>query len=186
VILFRVFPWDQQSEGSSAGGPLFVPRLKQGSGRHDIPERDGVFYCSTNVTSAIAEAIQSFRGRKINNQTFQRVNGWILSLVSYNIQDDKLKIENLDHPKNLAKRGLIPSQIATNHRPTTQNVARRLYDEGLSGFSWWSALEASWQNVTLFENRVKKHLEIKDAPKILQVQLEEVQNTAYKLNIELE
>jgi hypothetical protein len=53
----------------------------------------------------------------------------------------------------LVARGWRPSQVATRHRATTQTIARTLFDDGAVGCSWWSALEASWTNVTLFGRR---------------------------------
>jgi hypothetical protein len=163
---------------------LFVPRDKQGAGRHDIPERDGVLYCSTVVISAVAEAIKSFRGRTIRNDLFRRPDGLVVSVAGYEL-DDGIKIVDLNDPQNLAKRRLTPAQIATFDRKTTQGIARRFYDEGIAGFSWWSTLEAGWRNVTLFESRVKKHLKVKSGPTALHVRLPQVQDAARHLVIDL-
>ena len=60
---------------------------------------------------------------------------------------------DLDDPAVLVARGWRPSQVATRHRATTQSIARTLFDDGAVGCSWWSALDASWTNVTLFGSR---------------------------------
>ena len=53
----------------------------------------------------------------------------------------------------LDARGLRPSQVATNRRAVTQPDAARLFDAhpDAAGLRWWSTLEASWINVTLFD-----------------------------------
>jgi hypothetical protein len=53
----------------------------------------------------------------------------------------------------LAAESLRPSEVATNHRPATQGYAARLFDTHpeAAGLRWWSTLEASWINVTLFD-----------------------------------
>jgi hypothetical protein len=53
----------------------------------------------------------------------------------------------------LARKRLRPSQIATRTRSTTQRHAAALFEEDdkLGGLRWWSTLEASWNNVTLFD-----------------------------------
>jgi hypothetical protein len=143
-----------------------------------------VVYGSSVAVSAVAEAIKSFRGRTIGAPFFRRADGLILAIVPLAL-DDSAVIVDLNDPRNLAKRGLTPAQVATSHRPTTQNVARRLHGEGAAGFSWWSALEAEWQNVTLFESRVKKHLKLEDAPVVLHAGLPELQEAARRLVITL-
>jgi len=182
--LFRLFLWDGKSRGASSGGPLFVPRDRQGAGRHDIPETDGVLYGSWVAISTVAEAIKSFRGRTIGGDFFRRPDGLVLAIAPLE-PDDRAVIVDLNDPRNLVKRGLTPAKMATFHGQTTQDIARRLYDEGAAGFSWWSALEAEWQNVTLFESRVKKHLKVKDAPIVLHARLPEVQEAAQRLVITL-
>ena len=49
--------------------------------------------------------------------------------------------------------GLRPSQVATSRRAATQAYAARLFDAHpqAAGLRWWSTLEASWINVTLFD-----------------------------------
>ena len=161
VELFRIFPWDGRTRGDAAGGPLYVPRQKQGAGRHDIPERDGVLYCSEIAGSAVAEAIKSFRGQSVPRSVFIRPGGMTIALATLEL-DDAIALIDLDDSAHLASRGITPSQVASSHRPTTQGIARRLFDEGSPGFTWWSALKSSWKNATLFESRVRAHMKIRD------------------------
>jgi hypothetical protein len=161
VQLFRVFPWDGRSRGNSAGGPFYVPRHKQGAGRHDIPERDGVVYCSEVAISAVAEAIKSFRGQVVSQGIFTRPDGTVLSLATFEL-DDSIALIDLDDTVKLTSLGIAPSKVASPHRTVTQGIARKLFDEGNAGFTWWSALKSSWKNATLFESRVRSYLKIRD------------------------
>jgi hypothetical protein len=51
------------------------------------------------------------------------------------------------------RRNLRPSGVATGNREVTRRVALDIYGKGVPGFEWWSAIEASWINVTLFVDR---------------------------------
>lgn len=163
---------------------LYPPRSKQGSGRYDIPERSAVIYCSKSPVSAIAEVIQGFRGTVLTNQVFV-YPGKKVRALSHIVLDDSVPLIDFDDPKELSKRQLNPSQVATMNRQTTQNIARSLFDEGAFGFTWWSTLEASWTNVTLFENRIFKYLSIEDQVLALNKQMPEVIEASKALNIQL-
>ena len=41
-----------------------------------------------------------------------------------------------------------------------QNISRSLFDENISGFTWWSTLNSSWENVTLFKKRIIDNITI--------------------------
>jgi hypothetical protein len=47
----------------------------------------------------------------------------------------------------------------------TQAIAGQLFAEGVAGFAWWSTLEASWPNVTLFAERALGTLAVVDGPR---------------------
>jgi hypothetical protein len=148
VTLFRVFPWAPRR----LARPLDVPRERQGANRHDNPDRYAALYLAREAESAIAEAIQAFRGRTLRDADLERTGGRRLALAT--LDDGGVPpLVDLDDPAVLLAHGWRPSQVATRHRPTTQAIARALYDEGASGCSWWSALEAEWTNVTLFGGR---------------------------------
>ena len=57
----------------------------------------------------------------------------------------------------LLDAGLRPSQVATNRRAVTQSDAARLFDAhpDAAGLRWWSTLEASWINATLFDRAAR-------------------------------
>jgi RES domain-containing protein len=148
MTLYRVFPWAPRRFVR----PLDVPRERQGANRHDNPDLYTALYLSRDPISAIAEAIQGFRGRTLSDLDFERSDGRRLALASL---DDAAvpPLVDLDDPAVLVAHGWRPSQVATRRRPTTQGLARALFEEGAAGCSWWSALEAEWTNVTLFGRR---------------------------------
>jgi hypothetical protein len=148
VTLYRVFPWAPRR----LVRPLDVPRERQGANRHDNPDRYTALYLARQPESAVAEAIQGFRGRTLTDADLERADGRRLALVA--LDDGAVPpLVDLDDPAILVARHWRPSQVATRHRPTTQAIARALFDEGAAGCSWWSALEAAWTNVTLFGSR---------------------------------
>jgi len=168
--LYRVFYWDGHSTGASEGGPLFVPQELQGAGRHDIPELDGVIYTSVAPVSCVAEAIKDFRSQEVRSAIFLRPDGHRRSLAAFDLADT-VRLLDLDDPKELVKRGINPSQVSSPTRSVTQGLTRQLFEEGLAGFYWWSALNASWKNVTLFKSRVIKSLSLKEKPVELKLDL---------------
>jgi hypothetical protein len=62
-VLYRVFPFMPSSTATDIGGALFVPRHRQGEGRHDNPEHYGALYATRIPESAVAEQLQGFRGQ---------------------------------------------------------------------------------------------------------------------------
>jgi RES domain len=164
-VLYRVFPWLADAEPTQPGGPLFVPRLDQGQGRHDNPNAFGCLYLSRSNVSPVAEVLRDYLGRPVEVTRLLR-EGSPLSLAS--IDDATLDaLLDLDDPRNLVARELRPSRVATRDREATQPMALSLYREGVEGFEWWSTIEASWINVTLFEDRVTDRLTLMGEPEPL-------------------
>jgi hypothetical protein len=131
---------------------LFVPRERQGTGRHDNPDHYGALYVSRSAESAVAERIQAFRGQTLADEDLARRDGTRYALVALN--DSGLSgVVDLDDPSELVRRALRPSGVATRRREITRRMALSVYDEGVPGFAWWSTLEAAWANVTLFAQR---------------------------------
>jgi hypothetical protein len=83
-----------------------------------------------------------------------------LALAQLAFHDDT-RVMDLDDPAALVDAGLRPSEVATRTRSVTQSYALRLFDEhpGLYGLRWWSTVEASLFNLTLFD-RAQPQLEI--------------------------
>lgn len=184
-MLYRVFPLLPGAAPTEEGGALFVPRSVQGSSRHDDPGRYGALYASRTPDSAVAERVQGYRGRVLSDAYLTRPDGRPHALAT--IDDSALRdLVDLDDPRELARRNLRPSRVATGDRIVTQALARALFDEGRPGFSWWSTLEASWINVTLFAERAVPLMAIVREPEVLSVRLPVVRRVADRLGIRLD
>ena len=163
-MLYRLFPWDPAADASSVGGALFSPRAQQGRGRHDNPDLYGALYVARVEASAVAEWLAGFRGQTLGPDDLARTDGRRWALVG--LDDAALRgMVDLDDPMELASRRVRPSRVATRTRSTTQQVAETLFAEGIPGFGWWSTLEASWPNVTLFAERALDALDVSDGPR---------------------
>jgi len=67
--------------------------------------------------------------------------------------DDAATVVDLDDPATLTAEHLRPSTVATRHRKTTQGYAASLFEShpGAVALRWWSALEASWTHLSIFD-----------------------------------
>ena len=168
-MLYRAFPHRPGAVPTEEGGPLWVPRERQGVSRHDNPDHYGALYVSRDAVSAVAERIQAFRGQRLTDFDLRHADGSGLALAA--IDDSAVPyLVDLDDPRMLVKRELRPSHVATGVRRVTQAIALDLFREGAHGFSWWSVLEASWRNVTLFAERCTDLLRIETEPEPLGVE----------------
>lgn len=164
-MLYRWFPWAPGAGPHDPGGPLYVPRFDQGGGRHDNPDVYGAFYVSRVPASPIAELLRDYSSRAAPPQPLFR-EGAPIRLAT--IDDSTIEeLVDLDDPRSLVERELRPSGIATRARDRTQRLALTIYREGIPGFEWWSAIEASWINVTLFEDRTEGRLTVVGEPEPL-------------------
>jgi hypothetical protein len=152
VILWRLLPLAGDVAPSSPGGALWFPRELQGAGRHDNPERYGCLYLSESPTSAVAEALAQFRGAGVLTQGMLIRASLPFALVQIDCADDESLID-LDDPEALTRTRLRPSRVATKARAVTQAYAARIFDErpAAVGLRWWSTLEASLTNFTLYD-----------------------------------
>lgn len=165
-MLYRVFPLLPGAEPRRPGGALHVARVRQGSGRHDNPDLYGALYCARSPLSAVAERIQAFRGQVLAERDLERPGGGRLALAA--LDDGGIAaVADLDDPAQLVRLGVRPSQVATRARARTQALARRIHAEGAPGLAWWSVLEASWINVTLFAERCGEALAVSGEPEQL-------------------
>jgi hypothetical protein len=151
VILYRCFAWDGRAGDAGPDGPLWFPRIYQGDGRHDNPERYGCLYLSASDLSTVVEQLARFRGQRLLPSLLRR-RGLPLAIADLELDDDAELID-LDDPVVLRRERLRPSLIATRDRRTTQAQALALHDRHVNaaGVRWWSTYEATWINVTLFE-----------------------------------
>ena len=53
MILYRCFAWDERAGPAGPDGPLWFPRIYQGEGRHDNPDRYGCLYLSASPLSTV-------------------------------------------------------------------------------------------------------------------------------------
>jgi hypothetical protein len=164
-VLYRLFPSLPGAGPTERGGPLFAPRMDQGGGRHDNPDTYGALYLSRVPSASVAELLIVLRTQAILPQHLT-ADGFPYAIASIDdtAVDDLL---DLDDPGNLVARSLRPSGIATRDRGTTQPLALTLFQEGVDGFEWWSTIEASWINVTLFAERAVERLSIAEPPEPL-------------------
>jgi hypothetical protein len=152
VRLWRVLPLDAGAKPREPGGALWFPRPFQGAGRHDNPELYGCLYVTEEPAAAVAEALAAFRGSGNLSAAMLERGGRSLALAPVDAPDETSLID-LDEPRVLRSERLRPSLVATRRRPATQEYAARLFEkhESAAGLRWWSTLESSWINVTLFD-----------------------------------
>jgi hypothetical protein len=152
VRLWRVLPWDPSARPAAPGGTLWFPRAFQGTGRHDDRARYGCLYVCESPVSAVAEALAPFRGTGDLHPDLLSRAGRPLALAGIELEDGAALVD-LDDPRVLTAESLRPSEVATIRRATSQAYAARLFDAHpqSAGLRWWSTLEASWINVTLFD-----------------------------------
>jgi hypothetical protein len=102
--------------------------------------------------SAVAEALAQFRGAGVLSRRMLIRANLPLALVQVDCEDDR-KLIDLDDPDVLTRTRLRPSQVATKARAITQAYAARIFDAHPAsvGLRWWSTLEASLTNFTLYD-----------------------------------
>jgi hypothetical protein len=151
VILHRCFAWNERAGDHGADGPLWFPRIYQGEGRHDNPDRYGCLYLSVSALSPVVEQLARFRGQRLLPSLLRR-RGLPLAVADLDLEH-RAELVDLDDPVVLRRQRLRPSMVATRDRRLTQAQAHRLYDRHprSAGLRWWSTYEAAWINVTLFD-----------------------------------
>ncbi len=150
--LWRVIPFDPTAPADAPGGALWVPRAFQGTARHDAPDHYGCLYVAEEPISAVAEMLAPFRGTGDLHDGLLVRSGRRLALAELEL-DDAVVLVDLDDPAKLQAEALRPSVVATNRRSVTQAYALSIFERrpDVAGLRWWSTLEASWINVTLFD-----------------------------------
>jgi hypothetical protein len=156
VTLHRCFAWNERARDTGPDGALWFPRVYQGEGRHDNPDRYGCLYLSFSALSTIVEQLARFRGQRLLPSLLRR-RGLPLALAEIEL-DDKAELVDLDDPVVLRREHLRPSGIATRDRRITQPQALLLHTRHrkAAGVRWWSTYEAQWINVTLFERAASR------------------------------
>ena len=152
MIVHRALPWDPKAKPEELGGALWFPRQFQGAGRHDNPDLYGCIYAAEQPLSAVAERLAPFRGSGPLTAALLAQAGRPLALATV-VLDEDATVVDLDDPHVLRRERLRPSRVATGERRVTQAGAAALREKhpDAAGIRWWSTLEASWLNVTLFD-----------------------------------
>jgi hypothetical protein len=177
-----VLPVDERAAPGERGGALWFPRELQGSGRHDDPEIYGCIYAAEDPVSAVAEQLASFRGTGALRRSMLVRAGLPLALAGLDLAEG-IAFVDLDDPLVLNEHGLRPSQVATLHRTATQIQAAEIHASHPAAFGlrWWSTLEASWINRTIFD-RAEKALGL-DSVEMLEVDSPAVREAAEFLGL---
>lgn len=164
--LWRALPLDRSARATEAGGALWFPRLQQGGGRHDNPDLYGCLYVAEDPVSAVAEMLAPFRGtgRLLPSMLVRYELPLVLAAIE--MQDGAVVVD-LDDPSTLIATGLRPSQVATRRRIITQRQAADVYESHPEALAirWWSTLESSWINWTLFD-RAGSDLDVGDVEEL--------------------
>ena len=149
--LHRVFPWDQRAPAGAPFAPDYVPP-HQGSGRFDLADAP-VLYLGELPEHPVGEMLQGFRGRPFRDGMLRRF-GHPLALVRIAVPDALAAgIVDLDDPARLLELSLRPSDVASDDRSRTREIAARLAEGGATGLRWWSRLSGDWHGVVLFLQR---------------------------------
>jgi hypothetical protein len=156
VILYRCFAWNGRLDPTASDGPLWVPRVFQGEGRHDNPDLYGCLYLADRALSCLVEQLARFRGQRLTPALLRR-RGLPLALAMQELPDHD-ELVDLDDPAVLHREGLRPSLVATRRREITQPQARAVYEghPESAGLRWWSTYEALWMNLTIFDRAVPR------------------------------
>lgn len=162
MIVYRCFPLRRSADEPEEGGALWFPRPYQGKGRHDNPELYGCLYVGEQPVSPVVEQLQGFRGRDRLATWMLERQGLPLTLAAIHVPTGATLVD-LDDPSVLVREGLRPSRVATRERVTTRSDAASLFERHADavGLRWWSTLEASWLNITLFD-RAERSLHLED------------------------
>jgi hypothetical protein len=157
LILWRILPWDPSAPLGRTGHALWVPREYQGSGRHDAPDRYGCLYLAEEAVSAVAEMLAPFRGTGDLHPDLLVRYGRQLALAELELADHA-ELVDLDEPTVLVNESLRPSVVATSQRSVTQAYAVAQFERHseAAGLRWWSTLESSWIQITLFDRAINE------------------------------
>jgi hypothetical protein len=152
--VWRAFPWDPRARDDEPFSPSYLP-MGQGSGRFDLPGRpDGVLYTAETPEHAIAERIQQYRGRVLEDADLV-VARHRLALVAMEVPLELREgVADLCDARVLVKLRVRPDDTASRHRATTQRIAASVYAGGHTGLRWWSAFFGDWHAVVLFRDRL--------------------------------
>jgi RES domain-containing protein len=153
--LWRVFPYDASArDGDSYSVRSVAPAHRQTGGRFDLGIAP-VLYLAESPFHAVAEVLRRFSGRALDAELLQSTVH-PLALVAVHVPSSiAARLVDLADPEVLVRFGIRPDTLALPEasRAQTQAVSRRIYDAGLAGFRWWSAIHGGWHSTVLFVDR---------------------------------
>jgi hypothetical protein len=151
---WRVFPWDLAAEpGAPFSSRYVVPAERQQHGRFDLGTSP-VLYLTESPEHAVAELLRPFTGRPLTAAQLSGA-GHPLALVEVRLDPGiASRVADLTDPLILARYAIRPDALASRNRTLTQSLSRALFDRGLPGFRWWSALHGDWHAALLFLGRI--------------------------------
>jgi len=152
--LWRVFPWDRNAPPGARFSASFVPD-PTGRGRFDLPRNlSPVLYLAETPEHAIAEALQPWRGQRLEPWHLVRAR-WPLAAVSVAFAaDPPPRLADLCDAATLWALSTPPDVTASRYRARTQPIARAAWDRGDAGLRWWSSFWGDWHTAVLFTARL--------------------------------
>jgi hypothetical protein len=190
--LWRVFPWDRTAPDGAPYSARFIPPAgSQTGGRFDLGTPP-VLYLAEAPEHALAELLHRFRGRPLRAAHLLRRDArdpdlfHPLALVEAFLPAELAQaLPDLGDPQMLLELGIRPDHLASRERRTTQAISRALYERGLPGFQWWSALHGDWHVTLLYLDRIGVSRIAYRAPEALSLEHPVVRTVARQLEMRL-
>lgn len=133
---WRVYPYVAGAGSAEPGGALYRHPL-QGFGRIDNPEHYLVLYAADSPAVSVAEVFAA-QPAPWNDTTLYRADGRPYHIAEIQMPDE-VPACNLDDPRALLQRNLVPSSIVSKDRERTRAWALAIFREHRwRGVSWWS------------------------------------------------
>lgn len=154
MIVYRAFPYLATAKAGESGHPLYLHR-PQGRGRADNPSEYDTWYFALQPEAAVGEVRGDFAVWRADSFATPFLLGGHYALGRYQLPDD-LPLLDLDDAQNLLTRGLRPTQVIARNRPTTQDMALRIFRETTAGqrkwagIRWWSFQRPHWTVLALW------------------------------------
>lgn len=137
----------------------------QGTGRWDNPSLYRCLYVAEQPEAAVGETFASFPRWQLALIAFPQVPGAERRLVTYHYDEEAHPALDLDDARVLLDRALRPTDVVARVPPRTQDLARRIHDEGRwSGIRWWSIHRPEWRLRALWDHVSLEVADVADLP----------------------
>lgn len=151
MLVYRAFPFLEEAAAGQPGHPLYL-HPDQGAGRWDNPDLYRLLYLSTSPEAAIGEVFAHLTHWRAGMLSFPQIPGSVRHLGCYSFDEDTAPLLDLDDSLVLLDRRLRPTDVVIRNRPHTQQVARRIHDEGRwHGIRWWSTQRPQWTLLAIWQ-----------------------------------